>query len=139
MTTFRYALRGWLGVTVLVSLPAMAAAQFGHPLKGQWSGEWGAQPSANRILMDLQWDGKDITGAINPGTDTAATIRKVTVDYSNVDAWKVQIEADGKDASGKPVPIRIDGTLENLGAYRRLFRGTWMQGAQKAPFLVTRN
>ena len=126
-------------MAVLLALPAIAAAQFGHPLKGQWSGEWGAQGSANRILMDLHWDGKEITGTINPGTDTAATIKKVTFDYSNVDAWKVQMEMEGKDASGKPVQIRVDGTLENLGAYRRLFRGTWMQGAQKAPFLVTRN
>jgi hypothetical protein len=120
-------------------LVSISFAQFGHPLKGQWSGFWGAKDAPNRILMDLTWDGKDIGGAINPGSDTAATIRKVTIDYSKVDSWAVQIEADGKDTSGKPVQIRINGTLENLGAYYRVFHGTWSQGGQKGEFTVTRN
>ena len=116
-----------------------AVAQFGHPLKGQWSGERGAGENASRLLLDLHWDGKDVTGAINPGSDTAAAIKKATFDYSKVDSWTVQIEAEGKDASGKPVQIRIDGVLENLGAYYRVFHGTWVQGGQKMPFTVTRN
>ena len=125
--------------TVLVTLPATVFAQFGHPLKGQWSGEWGPTAAPNRILLDLTWDGKQLGGAINPGSDTAGTVKKVTIDYSKVDSWAVQIEAEGKDATGKVVPIRIDGTLENLGAYSRLFHGTWTQGGQKGPFTVTRN
>jgi hypothetical protein len=28
-------------LTALVALPATALAQFGHPMKGQWSGQWG--------------------------------------------------------------------------------------------------
>jgi hypothetical protein len=120
-------------------VPGVTFAQFGHPLKGQWSGERGTGANAARLLLDLNWDGKDITGAINPGSDTAATVKKVTFDYSKTDAWGVQIEAEGKDASGKPVQIRIAGTLENLGAYYRVFHGTWMQGSQKANFTVTRN
>jgi hypothetical protein len=124
---------------LLATLPVVAFAQFGHPLKGQWSGEWGSKDAPNRILMDLTWDGKQIGGAINPGSDTAATVRKVTIDFSKVDSWAVQIEAEGKDASGKPVQIRVDGTLENLGAYYRVFHGTWTQGGQKGPFTATRN
>ena len=126
-------------VALLVALPAMAFAQFGHPLKGQWSGEWGPKGSPNRLLLDIHWDGKEITGRINPGMDTEGTMKKVTFDYSNVDAWKVQIEGEAKDASGKMVPVRVDGTLENLGAYARVFRGTWSQGGQKGDFFVTRN
>ena len=117
----------------------MAFAQFGHPLKGQWSGEWGPKNNPNRLLLDLQWDGKEITGRINPGEPTEASVKKVTIDYSKVDAWKVQLEAEGKDASGKPVPVRVDGTLENLGAYAKVFHGTWAQGNQKGDFTVTRN
>lgn len=124
---------------MLVVLPAGAAAQFGHPLKGQWSGEWGPKEKPNRLLLNLQWDGKEVTGEVNPGSDDAGSITKVTIDYSNIKAWKVQMEGTVKDASGKEVPLRIDGVLENLGAYRRLFHGTWMQGGQKGPFLVTRN
>ena len=126
-------------LAMLIALPVMAHAQFGHPLKGQWSGEWGPKGSPSRLLLDIQWDGKDVTGRINPGMDTEGTMKKVTFDYSNVDAWKVQIEGEAKDASGKVVPVRVDGTLENLGAYFRVFRGTWQQGGQKGEFFVTRN
>ena len=133
------ALRYLSAIAFLIALPIAASAQFGHPLKGQWSGEWGAKDAGNRLLLDLTWDGKEVGGRINPGADNEATVRKVTIDYSNVDAWKVQLEADGKDASGKPVQIRVDGTLENLGAYYRVFHGTWTQGGQKGPFTLTRN
>jgi len=126
-------------LALLLAAPSMALAQFGHPLKGQWSGEWGPKGSPNRLLLDIQWDGKEITGRINPGMDTEGTMKKVTFDYSNVDAWKVQIEGEAKDPSGKMVPVRVDGTLENLGAYFRVFRGTWSQGGQKGEFFVTRN
>jgi hypothetical protein len=132
-------LRALTVVATLVAVPAAALAQFGHPLKGAWSGERGSGENATRLLLDLHWDGKELTGTINPGTDTAATVKKATFDYSKVDSWRVQLEAEGKDASGKPVQIRIDGTLENLGAYYRVFHGTWMQGNQKSEFTVTRN
>jgi hypothetical protein len=132
-------LRALTVVAALIVVPAAASAQFGHPLKGQWSGERGSGANAARLLLDLHWDGKELTGAINPGSDTAGTVKKATIDYSKVDSWRVQLEAEGKDASGKPVQIRIDGTLENLGAYTRVFHGTWMQGTQKSDFTVTRN
>ena len=124
---------------LLVAVPAAVFAQFGHPLKGQWSGEWGSKDAPNRILLDLSWDGKAVGGAINPGSAASGTVKKVTIDFSKVDSWAVQIDAEGKDATGKVVPIRIDGTLENLGAYYRVFHGTWTQGGQKGPFTVTRN
>ena len=132
---------GFLKVLVLalaLAVPATALAQFGHPLKGQWSGEWGSKDKPNRLLLDLQWDGKAITGVINPGP-TAATVTKVDIDYSNPSSWVVKMQAEGKDASGKPVPISVDGKLENIGAYFRHFHGTWTQGGQKGQFDLTRN
>jgi hypothetical protein len=130
-------LRAALVALVLV-LPTVAGAQFGHPLKGQWSGQWGPADNPNRLLLDLQWDGKEITGVINPGPQ-AATIKGVTFDYSDPSAWRVKMTAEGKDASGKPVQISVDGTLENIGAYARLFHGTWTQSGKKSEFTVTRN
>ena len=135
----RLASRIAIVAAILIAVPVASLAQFGHPLKGQWSGEWGPKDKPNRILMDLTWDGKELGGVINPGSDTAATVRKVTIDYSKVDSWAVQIDAEGKDPSGKVVPIRISGTLENLGAYFRVFHGTWTEGGQKGEFTVTRN
>ena len=123
---------------VVLALPALASAQFGHPLKGQWSGEWGPKNNPSRLLLDIEWDGKDLTGKINPGTDSEGTVKKVTIDYSAVDSWKVQIEGEAKEG-GKVVPVRVDGTLENLGAYTKAFHGIWTQGGRKSEFAVTRN
>lgn len=66
-------------------------------------------------------------------------MKSVTFDYTDPTAWGVKITAEGKDTSGKPVAITVDGKLENLGAYTKLFHGTWIQGGQKGDFTVTRN
>lgn len=126
-------------LALVLAVPAAAWAQFGHPLKGQWSGQWGPSNNPIRLLLDLHWDGKEITGAINPGADNAAVVKSVTFDYTNPAAWKVKMQAEGKDPSGKPVSITVDGTLENLGAYTKVFHGSWTQGGQKGEFTVTRN
>jgi hypothetical protein len=125
-------------VALVLALPIAAHAQFGHPLKGQWSGQWGPADNPNRLLLDFEWDGKTITGTINPGPD-AATVKNVTIDYTDPTAWVVKIQAEGKDKAGKPVLISVDGKLENIGAYNRLFHGTWTQAGRKGEFTVTRN
>jgi len=127
-----------LVLTTLLVAPSGAWAQFGHPLKGQWSGQWGPANSPKRLLLDLHWDGKEISGRVNPG-DENATVKSVTFDYSDPSAWKVRLTAEGKDKSGKPVSISVDGTLENIGAYSKLFHGTWTEAGQKGDFTLTRN
>ena len=127
-----------LALAILLIAPSGAWAQFGHPLKGQWSGQWGPTDNPKRLLLDLHWDGKEITGVVNPG-DEAAAVKSVMFDYSNPSAWKVKLTAEGKDKSGKPVAITVDGTLENIGAYNNLFHGTWVEGGQKGDFTLTRN
>ena len=134
-------MRAFLRAAVVASalaVPFVAHAQFGHPLKGQWSGQWGPVNSPNRLLLDLHWDGKEITGLINPGPQ-ADTIKSVTFDYTDPSAWVVKMTAEGKDAAGKPVSISVDGKLENIGAYQKLFHGTWTQAGKKSEFTVTRN
>ena len=118
--------------------PVQSGAQFGHPMKGQWSGQWGVKGTGNRLLLNLDWDGKEITGVVNPGAN-AAQVKSVTFDYTNPSAWVVKMTAEGKDTSGKPIAISVDGKLENIGAYNRLFHGTWIQGGQKGEFTLTRN
>ena len=125
-------------LVTLFSLATAGAAQYGHPLKGSWSGERMAGTQSVRLLVNLDWDGKEVTGVINPGPDVA-TIRKAAVDSSKPSAWIVRLEAERKDASGKVVPIVIDGTLENIGAYRRFITGTWTEGGTKGGFKLTRN
>ena len=98
----------------------------------------GSERQPSRLLLDIAWDGKDLSGKINPGTDSEGSVKKVTIDYSPVESWKVQMEGEVKDG-GKVVPVRVDGTLENLGAYYKVFHGTWTQGSRKGEFTVTRN
>ena len=123
-------------VFVLLAFAATASAQFGHPLKGTWSGDWGAGGNTRtHVVLEFNWDGKAITGSINPGAN-AAPFKVATLDPAT---WRVHAEADGKDASGANVHVVIDGKMENIGAYARFITGTWQQGSQKGDFKVTRN
>ena len=104
-----------------LGLAGTASAQFGHPLKGTWSGDWGPN-TANRhhVVLELNWDGKVITGIINPGPG-AVPMSQAVLDPST---WLVHLEADGKDASGKAVHYAIDGKLDNIGSAQRFISGT---------------
>jgi len=113
-----------------------AWAQFGHPPKGTWSGDWGpSKDNQTHVVLEFNWDGKVITGNINPGPN-AVPFQKAELDPST---WTVHIEGAGKDASGAPVRYLIDGKMENIGAYQRVLSGTWIQGTEKGTFRVVRN
>ena len=129
-------LRGLCVPLIALLLAAPALAQFGHPLKGTWSGDWGpTKDNRTRILLELHWDGKAITGTINPGPKAVA-IKKAEL---NPDTWGVHVEGEGKDAAGAVVRYVIDGKLENIGAYQRILSGTWTEGGKKGDFRVVRN
>ena len=72
----------------------------------------------------MTWDGKNVTGLMNPGPDSVP-LASVYVDPTK---WIVRIEADGKDASGKPVHIAAEGHLDEIGSYHRTLTGSWTQG-----------
>ena len=123
-------------LAVCVVLGATTSAQFGHPLKGSWSGDWGPDKARRtRVLLQMHWDGKVITGTINPGPN-AQPLTKASLDP---DTWMVHLEAEGKDTGGRPVRSVIEGKLENIGAYRRVLSGTWTQGGTKGDFRVVLN
>jgi hypothetical protein len=104
----------------LVAVPAIA--QEGHPLKGSWLGTWaGNKTLGNDVLIVMTWDGKNITGTINPGTDNIP-IKSATL---TPEGWLVHIEADGKDKAGSAVSYTIDGKIENLPLANRVVNGTW--------------
>jgi len=132
----RVATRRVMSALVALLLAAPALAQFGHPLKGTWSGDWGpTKDNRTRILLELHWDGKAITGTINPGPKAVA-IKKAEL---NPDTWGVHVEGEGKDAAGAVVRYVIDGKLENIGAYQRILSGTWTEGGKKGDFRLVRN
>ena len=113
-----------------------AAAQEGHPLTGTWAGDWGANATQrNHLTFVLNWDGKNVSGTINPGPD-AIPIASVFVDWTN---WTVRIEADTKDSAGKAVHIAAEGKLDDISSYHRRITGTWSQGTVKGDFRLTRD
>ncbi|MEO8258172.1 MAG: hypothetical protein ABI868_12570 [Acidobacteriota bacterium] len=125
-----------LTLLACLAVAATAAAQFGHPLKGTWSGDWGPDKNnRTHLLIEIKWDGKALTGTLNPGPD-AAPLQNLTV---NPESWIVHFEADAKDASGKAVRSIVDGKVENLGAYDRIITGTWSQASTKGDFKITMN
>lgn len=129
--------RALLLATAIVALSGAApAAQYGHPLKGTWSGDWGpTRETRHRVLLELQWDGKAITGTINPGPN-AVRLRKASLEPST---WAVRLEAEGPGTAGATMRYLVEGRLENLGSSRRVLSGTWTQGAERGDFRLTRN
>jgi hypothetical protein len=127
---------GIVAFLACLAVAGTALAQYGHPLTGSWSGDWGtSKDTRHRVLLDLQWNGKEITGTINPGPD-AVPLKTATLDPTK---WTVRFEADGKAGSDGPIRYVIEGKLENLGSYYRVITGTWTQGSQKGDFKITRN
>jgi spermidine/putrescine-binding protein len=112
-----------------------ATAQEGHPLKGSWLGTWGpSKVHSNDVVVVMNWDGKAITGMINPGTDNIP-IKNATL---NPDGWVVHLEADAKDKSGNTINYIIDGKIENLSFHNRSIVGTWKSQKESGPFKISR-
>jgi hypothetical protein len=129
--------KAFLCVSVLacLTLVASAFAQEGHPLKGTWLGDWGpSKTDRNQVTIVMDWDGKAITGQINPGPNSIP-IKNATLDPKG---WMVHFEADGKNAAGQPVHYTVEGKIENLGLYNRSIVGTWSHDNVKGDFRIQR-
>lgn len=119
-----------IDVPVAAAQPALNEGQ-GHPLKGLWMGDWGTDRNTRTpVLIEMNWDGKAITGSINPGP---AAIRFTKADLNHND-WSVHLEA-----LSEGVRYVIDGKIENLGSLSRSIAGTWVQGNRKGDFKITRH
>jgi hypothetical protein len=117
---------GWFGA---------GSTQEGHPLKGSWLGEWaGNSIHGDNILLILDWDGKAITGMINPGTDNIP-LKAASLDPNG---WVVKLEADGKDKDGGAVRYVIEGKIENLELPNRSINGTWSSNKGRGAFTASR-
>jgi len=130
----RNAVAGLVGFVLALSV-FVAAAQEGHPLTGTWSGDWG--PSAaqrTHITMVMTWDGKSVSGTINPGPD-AIPVDTIGLDVTK---WLVRFDANAKNASG-PVRITAEGRLDDIASAHRTISGTWQQGSTKGDFKLTRD
>jgi hypothetical protein len=124
-------------VAVVVSgLGRTVIAQEGHPLVGTWHGTWGPNATDRHdVTLVLEFDGKAITGMMNPGPDSVR-FDKVTLEPST---WGVHIEATPKSTGPAAARIVIDATIQDITNRYRSIVGTWTQGSVKGDFKVTRD
>ena len=123
-------------VFFLAPLTITGIAQEGFPLIGTWTGDWGPTAAQrNPVLIEMAWDGKTISGTINPGYPDAAPLQVATLDSTK---WAVHLEADSRDERGNTVRVIVDGKLENIGSPNRTLSGTWSRGSVKGSFKLTR-
>lgn len=124
----------WAAALLLTMLPGIA--QEGHPVVGTWHGTWGPDAKVRHdVTIVMFWDGKTITGIVNPGPD-AVKLENASLDP---DGWKVHWEGTAKDAQGKTVRMVVDGKIENLTNVRRSIVGTWTEGPDKGDFKIVRD
>jgi hypothetical protein len=118
---------------VIVTAPLLA--QEGHPLVGTWHGNWGTT-ATNRsdITLVMDWDGKVISGVMNPGFD-GLQLQNAKL---NPKDWTLHFEVDRKEGAGT-VRCQVDGKIDKLGSDRRTLTGTYACGATKGDFKVTRD
>jgi hypothetical protein len=124
------------GLLLLLCVAGPLWAQEGHPLVGSWHGNWGAAATDRRdITVIMDWDGKAISGVVNPGFDNMK-LQNARLDPKD---WSVHFEIDLKEKSGAIVRCLIDGKIDKLGSDRRTLSGSWNCGAAKADFKITRD
>ena len=118
-------------VAVCLAVSASAFAQKPKdPISGTWVGDWGPSPSdRNQVTVELKWDGKNLTGTVNPGPN-AVELQKTSFDPKT---GAVHMEADAKNRRGNPIHYLIDGKVEG-----DTMSGSWSHDNRKGDFRITR-
>jgi hypothetical protein len=112
-------------------------AQEGHPMKGTWHGTWGVNAKdRTTVTLVMDWDGKEVTGIMNPGLRTS----KLEKTSLNPTGWVFHFETDVKDrVTGVVSHVVVDAKLEEVTSPRRALIGTWTQGTIKGDFKAVRD
>jgi len=129
-------------VAAAVLLAVRAVAQEGHPLAGTWYGDYTTGKQATDLTVIMKWDGKSITGLINPGPNSkplTSAVMEITPgkpapqgeqSTSGIPpVFKVRFEVDG---------MTFEGTLKNPVAGNRQLAGTWKRASQSGTFQIRR-
>ena len=128
-------------VAVLLLCPS-AGAQEGHPLAGTWYGDYGTGAQRRDLTVIMKWDGRAVTGSINPGP----AAKPLTGVVMTITPGKPAAEGRGSAPAVPPgfhVRIEVDGnvfdgTLQNPVAGNRRLSGTWTRGAERGTFQLRR-
>ncbi len=117
-------------LAAFLALAATAFAQKSDPLSGTWAGDWGPSPDdRNQVTLELKWDGKVLTGTVNPGPN-AVELQKGTFDPKK---GAVHFEADAKSRRGNTVHYVVDGKVE-----KNSMTGSWSHDNRKGDFKITK-
>ena len=131
-----------VAVAAAMLITVGAAAQEGHPLAGTWYGDYTTGKQTTDITVIMKWDGKSITGLINPGPNSKP-LTSVVMDITPgkpapqgqqstsgiPPVFKARFEVDG---------MTFEGTLKNPVAGNRQLTGTWKRGNQSGTFQIRR-
>ena len=144
-------LRFALSSIVVLALGIATAAQEGHPLTGTWYGEYGSGRQRIDLTIVMKWDGKAVSGTINPGPNAiplAAAVLDITPGKPAPEGqdsttgippkFHVRIEADLPDAGGNKARVVFQGDIQNPVAGNRRIEGTWTRGTEKGTFQIRR-
>jgi hypothetical protein len=123
-------------------LSVSAVAQEGHPLAGTWYGDYGSGTQKRDLTVIMKWDGRAVTGSINPGPDA----KPITSAVMNITPGKAAPEGQDSTRGVPPVfQVRIevdgnvfDGTIQNPVAGNRRLTGTWTRGSDRGTFQLRR-
>ena len=117
-------------VSIVICL-VMAVSVFAQdPLSGNWKGDWGPSPGdRNQVTVVLKYDGKALTGTINPDSD-AVKLTKATFDPKT---GAVHMEAMTPGRGGSTYHYMIDGKLD-----KGTITGSWNHDTLKGDFKITK-
>ena len=119
-----------LTVFLLVGLTVLALNAADDPLSGTWTGDWGpSERDRNQTTVELKWDGKILTGTVNPGPN-AVEIKNATFDPQS---GVIHMEADATSRRGSQVHYMIDGKVEG-----NTMTGTWSHDNRKGDFKIVK-
>jgi hypothetical protein len=129
-------------VAVALLIAVGAVAQEGHPLAGTWYGNYTTGKQATDITVIMKWDGKAVTGLINPGPNS----KPLTSVVMDITPGKPAAQGEQSTSGIPPVfKVRFDvdgmtfeGTLKNPVAGNRQLTGTWKRGTQSGTFQIRR-
>ena len=118
------------------------SAQEGHPLVGTWYGDYSTGSQRTDLTVVMKWDGKSVSGLINPGPNSKP-LTSVVLDITPgkpapqgqqsttgiPPTFKVRFDVDG---------MTFEGTIRNPVGGNRQLVGTWKRAAQSGAFQIRR-
>ena len=142
----------------VLTLAVSAVAQEGHPLTGTWYGEFGrAGGPRHDLTVVMDWNGREITGKINPGIKAIpikaarldvtaavnppgpnAAIRDGATAASIPPKFMVRFEVDAPGKNGLTDHFVFEGIIQNPVAGNRRIVGTWTCGRESGNFSIRR-